>query len=100
MYVYGSCPQQGHYEDDDDDLFPTNPRLKSCRKKATPFSQANQTKEGENVSTLNTVILMGVHLVRQMLDAGDDPIPLLKHIEFITKKSTLATYKHNLRDVR
>lgn len=55
-------------DDDDDNLFSSNPKHKMRRKKATPFSQENQIKEGENVSTLNT--LMGIRLVRQLVEGG------------------------------
>lgn len=82
-------------DDDEDNLFPTSSKLKSKKKKATPFSHDYQVKEGESVSTLNTVTLMCVRLVRQLVDEGENPTPVLKHIEFMTKKSTLATYKHD-----
>lgn len=65
------------------------------RRKEPAFPQEEFLKDGESMSSMNTVILAGIRQVRQLLDENQPADPLLKHLEFVIKKSTLGVYRHD-----
>lgn len=72
-----------------------NPRREGrARRKEPAFQQDEFLQSGETISGLNTVLLAGVRQVRHLVENGQEASPLLKHIEFLLKKSTLGVYRH------
>lgn len=82
-------------ETSDEEMF-VKPRSSKRRerRKEPKFSQQNVTLEGESVSTFQGVILVGVRLARQLSVEGEDVTPVLQHLEFMSKKSLMGTYRH------
>lgn len=65
------------------------------RRKEPVYPQEDFLKDGETMSSMNTVILAGIRQVCQLLEENQPADPLLKHLEFIIKKSTLGVYRHD-----
>lgn len=65
------------------------------RRKEPVFPQDEFLQEGEAMASLNTVVLAGVRQVRHLLMEGQEVEPILKHLEFLLKKSTLGVYRHD-----
>lgn len=65
------------------------------KQKESCFFQEDFLKEGKPMTGLNTVLLAGVRQVHQLMKEGETADPLLKHLEFLLKKSTLGVYKHD-----
>lgn len=64
------------------------------RRKEPTFPQDKFLQEGETMASLNTVVLAGVRQVRHLLMEGQEAGPILKHVKFLFKKSTLGVYRH------
>lgn len=44
---------------------------------------------------LNTVLLAGICQVCHLVEEGETVDPILEHLEFLLKKSTIGVYRHN-----
>lgn len=51
--------------------------------------------EGETVVGFNSIMLLNIRTIRQLYSDGEDITPILKHAEFMAKKSTLGAYRHD-----
>lgn len=72
----------------------TRKRDGRAKRREPRFPQENYLKEGEAMTGLNTVILAGIRQVRSSLEEDQIANPVLKHLEFLLKKSTLGVYRH------
>lgn len=82
-------------EGDEYELLPGLEARRRRREKKHRYRHDNFVHEGENVSGFNSVMLVGVRTVKQMLLYQEDALPMLKHLEFMAKKSTLGAYKND-----
>lgn len=59
------------------------------------YPQDEFLTDGETMNSMNTVMLAGIRQARHLLEEGQPVDPILKHLEFIVKKSTLGVYRHD-----
>lgn len=74
------------------------PGPEDCRRRRERkhrYKHDNYLFEGEAASGFNSVMLLGLRIVKQMLLYREDAFPMLKHLEFMAKKSTRGSYKND-----
>lgn len=85
---------EANSESSEDELFTTSRKQQPKTHRREPkYSHDCFTKEGEAVNNFNTVVLAGVRMIRQLSEAGENILPVLKHMEFVAKKSTMGSYR-------
>lgn len=72
----------------------SNRREGRAKCKTPAFPQDEFLQDGEVMSSLNTVVLAGIRQVRHLIGGHQEVGPVLKHLEFLLKKSTLGVYRH------
>lgn len=77
-----------------DELF-TKPRKTQTKaqRREPKYGQDQFIRDGEAMTSFNTVVLAGVRMIRQLAQEGESILPALKHLEFVAKKSTMGSYR-------
>lgn len=77
----------------DEDLFTKSSRKREKRREPR-FSQQQFALEGEGINSFQAVVLVGVRLARQLCSNNEEVGPVLQHLEFISKKALMGSYRH------
>lgn len=83
------------YSSSEDELFTKQTSARRREKRRDPeYSQQQFALEGENISSFQSVMLVGIRLARQLASNGDGNGAVLQHLEFIAKKALMGSYRH------